>query len=45
MASFSLLLLSNGDAIVTLCEKMMGIVDDPTKVLDMGFMMNIFSKY
>jgi hypothetical protein len=37
--------ISNGDAIDTLREKMMGIVDDPTKVLDEGFMMNMFSKY
>jgi hypothetical protein len=37
--------ISNGDAIDTLREKIMGIVDDPTKVLDEGFIMNMFSKY
>jgi hypothetical protein len=37
--------ISNGDAIDTLREKMMGIVNDPTKVLDEEFMMNMFLKY
>ena len=34
--------ISNGDAIDTLRERMMDIVDDPTKVLDEDFMMNMF---
>ena len=37
--------ISNGDAIDTLREKMMDIVDHPTKVLDEDFMMNMFWKY
>ena len=37
--------ISNGDAIDTLREKMMDIVDDPTKILDDDFMMSMFSKY
>ena len=37
--------ISNGDAIDTLRERMMDIVDDPTKVLDEDFMMNMFGKY
>jgi hypothetical protein len=37
--------ISNGDALDTLREKMMDIVDDPTKVLDENFMMNMFLKY
>ncbi len=37
--------ISNGDAIDTLREKMMDLINDPTKVLDKGFMMNMFSKY
>jgi hypothetical protein len=37
--------ISNGDAIDTLHKKMIGIVNDSTKVLDKGFMMNMFSKY
>jgi hypothetical protein len=36
---------SSSDAIDTLREKMMDIINDPTKVLDEGFMMNMFSKY
>jgi hypothetical protein len=35
----------NGDAIDTLREKMMDIVEDLTKVLDEDFMMNMFRKY
>jgi hypothetical protein len=35
--------LSNGDAIDTLQENMMDIVDDPTKILDKCFMMSMFS--
>ena len=37
--------ISNGDAIDTLRAKMMDIVDDPTKVLNENFMMNMFRKY
>ena len=37
--------ISNGDAIDTLREKMMDIVDHPTKILDEDFMMSMFSKY
>ena len=37
--------ISNGDAIDTLQEKMMDIVDDPTKILDKDFMMSMLSKY
>jgi hypothetical protein len=37
--------ISNSDAIDTLRERMMDIVDDPTKVLSKDFMMNMFSKY
>ncbi len=37
--------ISNGDAIDTLCENMMDIVDDPTKILVECFMMSMFSKY
>ncbi len=37
--------ISNGDAIDTLRKKMIDIVNDTTKVLDKGFMMNMFSKY
>ena len=37
--------ISNGDAIDTLRERMMDIVDDPTKVLSEDFMMNMFFKY
>ncbi len=37
--------ISNGDTIDTLCERMMDIVDDPTKVLSEDFMMNMFIKY
>jgi hypothetical protein len=36
---------SNGDAINTSCQKMMDIVDDPTKVLNKSFMMKMFCKY
>jgi len=36
---------SNADAIDTLRERMMDIVDDPTKVLSEDFMMNMFIKY
>jgi hypothetical protein len=32
-------------AIDTLQEKMMDVVDDPTKILDQDFMMSMFSKY
>jgi hypothetical protein len=35
----------NDDAIDTLRESMMDIVDDPIKILDEGFMMNMLSKY
>ncbi len=37
--------ISNGDALDTLREKMMDIVDDSTKILDENFMMNMFLKY
>ena len=37
--------ISNGDALDTLREKMMDIVDDPRKILDKDFMMSMFSKY
>ena len=37
--------ISNGDAIDTFREKMIDIVDDPTKRLDEDFMMSMFSKY
>ncbi len=37
--------ISNGDAIDTLQENMMDIVDDPTKILEECFMMSMFSKY
>jgi hypothetical protein len=37
--------ISNSDAIDTLRERMMDIVDDPSKVLNKGFMMNMFRKY
>jgi hypothetical protein len=37
--------ISNGDAIDTLRENMMDIVDDPTKILDECFMMSMFSNY
>ena len=37
--------ISNGDAIDTLRERMMDIVDDPTKVLNEDFMMNMFGKF
>ena len=37
--------ISNGDAIDTLREKMMDLVDNPTKVLNEDFMMNMFQKY
>jgi hypothetical protein len=36
---------SNGDAIDTLRKRMMDIVDDPNKVLNEAFMMNMFGKY
>jgi hypothetical protein len=36
--------ISNSDALDTLRKKMTDIVNDPTKVLDKGFMMNMFSK-
>ncbi len=35
----------NGDAIDTLCKRMMDLVDDPTKVLDEDYIMNMFGKY
>ncbi len=37
--------ISNGNAIDTFPEKMMDIVNDPTKILDEDFMMSMFSKY
>jgi hypothetical protein len=37
--------VSCGEAIDTLRKNMMDIVDDPIKILDKGFMMNMFSKY
>ena len=37
--------ISNINAIDTLHEKMMDIVEDPSKVLKEGFMMNMFSEY
>jgi hypothetical protein len=37
--------ISNGDAIDTLRERMMDIVDDLTKILNEDFMMNMFGKY
>ncbi len=37
--------ISNGDAIDTLREKMMDLVDDLSKVLNEDFMMNMFQKY
>ncbi len=37
--------ISNGDAIDTLRENVMDIVDDPTKILGKCFMMSMFSKY
>jgi hypothetical protein len=37
--------ISNGDAIDTLREKMMDLIDDPSKVLNEDFMMNMFQKY
>ncbi len=37
--------VSNGDAIDTFHKNMMDIVDDLIKILDDGFMMNMFSKY
>ncbi len=37
--------MSNGDAIDTLGEKMMDVVNDPTKILDEDFMMTMYSKY
>ena len=37
--------ISNGNALDTLQEKMMDIVDDPTKILDEDFMMSMSSKY
>ena len=37
--------ISNGDAIDTSREKMMDLVDDPSKVLNKEFMMNMFWKY
>jgi hypothetical protein len=38
-------LISNGGAINTLRKKMMNIVDNPTKVLNKCFIMNMFCKY
>ncbi len=35
----------DGDTINTLRENMMDIVDDPIKILDEGFTMNMFTKY
>jgi len=37
--------ISNSDAIDTLRMRMMDIADDPTKVLDEDYMMNMFGKY
>ena len=37
--------ISNGNAIDNFREKMMDIVNDPTKILDEDFMMSMFSKY
>jgi hypothetical protein len=37
--------ISNGDTIDTLRERMMDTVDNPSKVLNKGFMMNMFCKY
>ena len=37
--------IPNGDAIDTLREKMMDFIDNPSKVLNKDFMMNIFWKY
>jgi hypothetical protein len=37
--------ISNSDAIDTLRVRMMDIADDPTKVLDEDYMMNMFGKY
>jgi hypothetical protein len=37
--------VSNGDTINTFRKNMMDIVDNPIKILDEGFMMNMFSKY
>ncbi len=37
--------ISNSDTIDILRKRMMDIVDDPTKVLNEDFMMNMFGKY
>ncbi len=37
--------ISNGEAIDTLQEKMIDVVDDPRTILDKDFMMSMFSKY